>query len=154
MRDPCPGPGPFLAPTRWFTPKAIRVTVQLKLRAAVGGKKKKKKSYTQWTCRCMQITTGMQWANEQRFLGMRLEIGDWGIGDQQQLQLQLETQQCVGIVACFTSHMRVQGVPLLSLSHSFSSSVSLPTRVGLMLAAALRSSGKDNNSNNTKMNHQ
>lgn len=112
MRDPCP----FLAPTRWFTPKAIRVTVQLKLRAAVGGKnKKRRKSYTQWTCRCMQITTGMQWANEQRFLGMRLEIGDWGIGDQQQLQLQLETQQCVGIVACFTSHTRVQGVPLLSL---------------------------------------
>lgn len=41
-----------------------------------------------------------------------------------------------------------------SICSFLSLSVSLPTRVGLMLAAALRSGGKDNNSNNTKMNHQ
>lgn len=128
---PLPGSWPFPRSDPMVYPKGNPRYGSIETAGCSGRQKKKKKSYTQWTCRCMQITTGMQWANEQRFLGMRLEIGDWGIGDQQQLQLQLETQQCVGIVACFTSHMRVQGVPLLSpfsLSLSLSLCLSAHTR--------------------------
>lgn len=46
------------------------------------------------TCRCMQITTGMQWASEHSGFwarDWRLADGGLGIGDLQKLQLQPET---------------------------------------------------------------
>lgn len=78
MRGPCPGPGPFLALTRWFTPKAIRVTVQLKLRAAVGGKKKKEIVHT--------VDMPLHANHNRNAMGKRAavfghEIGDWRLGD-------------------------------------------------------------------------
>lgn len=76
MRDPCP----FLAPTRWFTPKAIRVTVQLKLRAAVGGKTKKKNGIVH------TVDMPLHANHNRNAMGKRAavfghEIGDWRLGD-------------------------------------------------------------------------
>lgn len=82
----------------------------------------------------------------QRFLGMRLEIGGWGIGDLQKLQLQPETGNAALLAALRAT---CESKPWVAATRTLSISLplSLPLHVGLMPPAALRSSGRNNNNN-------
>lgn len=151
-------------PTRWFTPKAIRVTVQLKLRAGLGCKKTQHTAVhlhththtrMQWTVRDPVVSDMPLHANHyrnamgkraQRFLGMRLEIGGWGlgIGDLQKLQLQPETGNAA-LLAALRATCESTAWVAATRTLSISLPLSLPLHVGLMPPAALRSSGRNYN---------